>query len=490
MSSKRKRKCKDRTKQKQEQKQALKEEETTNKRADDGHQETNGGGSSTIFKKKHKNEQPDSDDNNSRQQASALCQQARSVWLNASSQEEMEQVIALYRRALNMKSTVGGTNSSSYAALPPSEYKKAGERLSLLYVQSDQPVKAKVGMRYLGYTCMLSSRILNYPLNANVIKNNKKKNYIKKNPKPQSTVEPPCCIYDNFLSPGELQYLQSVFSDIKQDYWTLHKYSVEPPSPYFSYVKRIQHDDGTFMSYLVKKIQKSLRTKFPSIRQARYVEMWSHNRPHSTGHQLHFDSDNEGLGEKIKNPLVSTILYLNETAVEGEEIVGGPSLITNQLLTSTSIKRTKGWLAYPQPCRLVAFDGKVLHGVIPGKGYVGEGKRRVTLMIAFWKHIQIRKPKKDTSGETMILPGAAMPWPMTAKTTIENNKDKGGSKIIPFWAQRLNTHMNDMDGIDKGNSSMIQSVDPIPLKHVYEDLDGNPWNDDVLPEYDQVYQGF
>src|SRR3546814_18647631 len=43
----------------------------------------------------------------------------------------------------------------------------------------------------------------------------------------------------------------------------------------------------------------------------------------------------------------------------------------------------RGWLVHPRKNRLTAFDGRYLHGVVPGRGECpGDGtKRRVTLMI-------------------------------------------------------------------------------------------------------------
>lgn len=59
---------------------------------------------------------------------------------------------------------------------------------------------------------------------------------------------------------------------------------------------------------------------FPDIplSEARYCEWWTHNRPHSCGHQFHFDSDepklergNGAIGD-VTHPIFSTIIYLTE----------------------------------------------------------------------------------------------------------------------------------------------------------------------------------
>jgi hypothetical protein len=43
-------------------------------------------------------------------------------------------------------------------------------------------------------------------------------------------------------------------------------------------------------------------------------QWWAHCRPHSSGHQLHFDSDDEGRGS-VRNPIISTVLHLSEDEV-------------------------------------------------------------------------------------------------------------------------------------------------------------------------------
>lgn len=171
---------------------------------------------------------------------------------------------------------------------------------------------------------------------------------------------------------------------------------------------------------------------------------------------MHFDSDDEGRGG-VRNPIVSTILYITASAA-----VGGPSLVTNQKLTDIRLA-TKGYLAHPKPQRLVAFDGKYLHGVIPGKGFQ-EG-RRTTIMLAFWDEIQIRR---GSSG-----PGSARPFP------IKNCK--------PEWASQLIAPL----GAAKCKYESCVETDPIQLDTIYETTDGKPWKrGEGMPSYDQVFQGF
>lgn len=55
------------------------------------------------------------------------------------------------------------------------------------------------------------------------------------------------------------------------------------------------------------------------------------------------------------------VLYLDEG-------VGGPTLVTDQLLGEGGLAQN-GWLCFPKTNRLVLFDARYLHGVVPGRGW-------------------------------------------------------------------------------------------------------------------------
>ena len=183
----------------------------------------------------------------------------------------------------------------------------------------------------------------------------------------------------------------------------------------------------------------------------------------------HFDSDDEGRGG-IRNPIISTILYItaeddNTQNVNGRTIPGGPSLVTNQKLADIRLA-TKGYMAHPKPQRLVTFDGRYLHGVVPGKGV--QMGRRVTLMLAFWEDIQIRHG---------VGPGSARPFPMSSKNDM------------PEWARQLVAPLEKDNDCDAYESCV--EIDPLKLDVIYETLDGKPWKrGQGMPEYDNVFQGF
>jgi methyl-CpG-binding domain protein 4 len=428
------------------------------------------------------------------------CQKARKLWLEATTQEDLDQVEEWYRLALNAKQPPQPqeqqqppkkkqkNTKKKYAALTTNEYRSAAERLSLLYCQSGRTQRAKKGLEYLGFVCRLSKHVLDYPFcksTTTTIRTKQQSRRKQKDKTSAAAAPPPCVIYNDFLTTRELQHMQSIFQDPQASYWKHHDYQVEPPSPYFSYVIPI-HDTNTqqnnnnkygFVGKLVQKMITfpPLRQKFPNLKNAKFVELWAHNRPHASGHQLHFDSDDEGRGG-LRHPIVSTILYI--TASGGG---GGPSLVTNQRLEDDSTGdgdkpsqpqclATQGWLAHPKVQRLVAFDGRVLHGVVPGKG-AHEG-RRVTLMLAFWKDICVRDEE---------TPGSARPFPTKKKTTLP-----------PPWARGLtDPSIPVVVAGGAASSSSLEEVPPMELKTVYETLDGEPWKPKYgMPDYEQVFQGF
>lgn len=88
------------------------------------------------------------------------------------------------------------------------------------------------------------------------------------------------------------------------------------------------------------------------------AEWWAHSRPHSSGHQLHFDTDEARIkkGEGVHCPAVSCVLYLSEE-------VGGPTLVIEQKFGEGGKGGgSQGGLVYPEENRLLMFDGRLLHG--------------------------------------------------------------------------------------------------------------------------------
>mgnify|MGYP001104609757 FL=1 len=206
-------------------------------------------------------------------------------------------------------------------------------------------------------------------------------------------------------------------------FWREHHYSVIPPSAYLSYLHELHPSSSSNndsndedaarappsgFEEVIAFVHSTVVKLFPKAAEARYAEWWAHCRPHSSGHQLHFDSDDEGRGG-VRNPIVSSVIFLDAR-------VGGPTLVTNQPFGSRKLA-DHGWLVSPSENRLVVFDGSMLHGVIPGRGLspliqhqapagTDDGKR-LTLMIAFWKDAVWRPSASEEPGANRVFPSAS-----------------------------------------------------------------------------------
>ena len=366
------------------------------------------------------------------------------------------------------------------------------EQLCMILCQSGRSDEAKPYLHRLGYICRLATCVLDYKATAAANKEGEK---IQQQPSEtiaakKSATAIACHVWDNFLSELELQHLRRVFADRQADYWIHHNYQVEPPSPYFSYIVPLIRtktatttsisvaDEFGCLGDIIASLHQHLLPHFPKLSASSMVEFWAHNREHPTGHQFHFDSDNEGQGRMIKNPIMTAILYLPTTSASSSsssENAGGPSVVTNQALVSQHLATKAVMSVSTSPGRLLAFDGSLLHGVIPGKGS-HSGTRRVTLMLAFWKRIRVRPGDK---------PGAARPYPFPVSPP-DDDADCWNELLV-----RSSPPKKDADV-----RSMLQRPtpiprDPFPLDRVYETLDGQKWTKAMgFPEYDQVFQGF
>ncbi|CAM9323791.1 unnamed protein product [Scytosiphon promiscuus] len=165
--------------------------------------------------------------------------------------------------------------------------------------------------------------------------------------------------FDGALPQGMLCHLQGAFGS-RSRFWSEHGYNSETGTPgYFSYIHSLGKPPTSSIEQVIGHVRKLAERSFPDVKEAKFVEWWAHRRPHSSGHQMHFDSDNEGRGG-VRNPIVSVVVY-----VTGD--VGGPTLVTTQRLTSKRLA-DRGWIVHPRVNRVCMFDGGVLHGVIPGRG--------------------------------------------------------------------------------------------------------------------------
>lgn len=201
---------------------------------------------------------------------------------------------------------------------------------------------------------------------------------------------------DHFLQAVDDAFPKDVVTRLRQvfrpdsPFWREHSYdSVANASRtvgYFSYLYPMRQRQAlVYVEQVIDAIYPIVARMFPEVRDCTVVEWWVHTRPHCSGHQLHFDSDETLIEDSLrrkrtaapKHPIASAVLYLSDN-------VGGPTLVTDQVLGGPLA--TKGWLCAPREGRLAAFDAKYLHGVLPGRGLppadTGSNCRRLTFMVA------------------------------------------------------------------------------------------------------------
>jgi hypothetical protein len=287
---------------------------------------------------------------------------------------------------------------------------------------------------------------------------------------PSNTPLPHANAWDHMLPPALFDKLSKTLSS-ESSFWTSHNYSDgssgRPPSPYFSYVVPLTKNPTTVLMSIIDIIQKNIATTFPEVMNCSAAEWWCHCRPHSSGHQFHFDSDDEGRGG-VRNPVASCVLNLTEG-------VGGETLVTTQTVAATSLMHD-GWLCEGRRNRLLAFKGNLLHGVVPGAGTVAPSQStdplRITFMVAFWKKIRVQDDPN---------PGAARPF-----SRVQDEE----------WARPLMEHYYPTDDADCAVQEAKNCFFQVP---VWRDVDQeeNERNKEsleysrkhkVLPPYDSFFQ--
>jgi hypothetical protein len=307
------------------------------------------------------------------------------------------------------------------------------DKLALILAQKGLDREANLMMKPC--THRLSSQVLDYTQYSGTMPNSR---------------NPIGRIFDHVLDDDLLLRLQKFFQ-VKSLFWTCHEYNEYQSNGYFSYVFQLDQSPRNLIEQTILETFKLLQREFPELAsKIKVAEWWAHARPHSLGHQLHYDSENEGQG-KVRHPLLSSVLYLS-----GE--VGGPTLLTNQKLGGDLAD--KGWMIFPKVNRLGVFDANHLHGVIPGKGVTKSiHDRRITFMIGFWDEITVRN-------EDGI--GASRPFPQNAPWIEE----------IP-----INTSIQPLRG--------DHASDPISIETVWESTDSKAAILEMdLPPYNMCFQGF
>lgn len=393
---------------------------------------------------------------------SALGQVLKAAAASAASLAEAQQVLTqAVDIAQQVSETEGGllveSNKGCAAELEAADAARAA--LAMLLCQSRRADEAAVHLTALGFKFRLSQEVLCYTVPKQP---QQQKQLVAGVPgstirqedqdqdQPVASSSSRCDfmqVVDAALPAPLLQHLQHVFRP-GADFWREHNYGRVGYFSYFFPMGPAGSPSTTSMHQLAAHLQDLGRQYFPDLAEAQYAEFWAHSRRHSSGHQLHFDSDDEGQGG-VRHPIITAIVYLsdntspaqrqppvcpdssngaaggaNDSAGNGcccgagaggscvcaqqqqqQQWVGGPTLMTDQVLGGPLA--TQGWLAYPATNRVVFFDGRYLHGVIPGRGPTPSDGRRCTLMMAFWRDLKCRTQPGQGVGACMPMPDPA-----------------------------------------------------------------------------------
>ena len=172
----------------------------------------------------------------------------------------------------------------------------------------------------------------------------------------------------------------------------------------------------------------------------------------------------------VRNPIVSSALFLTSR-------VGGPTLVTDQSISAGGLAE-RGWATLPHANRLLMFDGRHLHGVIPGRGVApaqsGTPSRRISLMVAFWPSIRERFSPE---------PVAARPFPYADASETRD------WTLLFDWP----TADDDCAGGEGSATQVEGEAGPVwCVEPVWQRVDGKADGAmrEMLPAYERCFQGF
>ena len=229
---------------------------------------------------------------------------AQMIWDSARNQTDLDQAEQLLKEALVGADESGSAQEAAHRA-------KAEQKLGLLLCQAGRDEESRDLLSSGGFVVRLSAEVLRdqgMPVDS-----------VEKDAERESIL----AVINCALPVEMLQHLQQTFAS-EAAFWKEHAY-YSGRTGYFSYLHPLNVEPQNSMEQAIHHLWRISQRAFPQAAEATYAEWWAHTRPHPSGHQLHFDSDNEGIGG-IRNPIVTSVTYLSD----GE--VGGPTLVTNQRL--------------------------------------------------------------------------------------------------------------------------------------------------------------
>ena len=227
---------------------------------------------------------------------------------------------------------------------------RATENLTLFLCQENRNEEASEFLKKGNYSVRLSKNVLCYEMETKIIDNSELKNSevekmskkeVENEVEKEEEIDIECNkiirVADNTLSKEMLTNMQHIFRPLSP-FWSEHNYDSTANSSrtagYFSYVYELKKSPSNYIEQIIQVLFESVKEMFPTVCGGRrgdsdggeedivggegggvggggggggggevtgnvggcqYAEWWVHSRPHTSGHQLHFDSDNEGM---------------------------------------------------------------------------------------------------------------------------------------------------------------------------------------------------
>ena len=218
--------------------------------------------------------------------AEARVMLAQAVWDAAADDADLKRVESLLVEAVSIA-------KESKSAPEQAALEKARSKLALLLCQAGRDAEAETLLLEAGFSYRLSDQVLRGVGDPGGADDAAERDRI-------------AAIFDDAFPADMLAMLQEVFKP-RGAYWSEHDYHA-PERGYFSYIHEIGGaPPRSGVEQVIAHLQRLAAARFPAVRGATKAEWWAHCRPHPSGHQLHFDSDDEGHGG-VRNPIATSVM--------------------------------------------------------------------------------------------------------------------------------------------------------------------------------------
>eukprot|EP00804_Cyclotella_cryptica_P007028 CCRYP_007146-RA/>CCRYP_007146-RA protein AED:0.03 eAED:0.03 QI:438/-1/1/1/-1/0/1/22/264 len=187
----------------------------------------------------------------------------------------------------------------------------------------------------------------------------------------------------------------------------------------------------------------------------------------------HKRTDDDG----IFCPMLSCVLTINvpndsSTCFKcGESSKGAPTIVCNQSILDNHQTRQNpshanengvGWLCNPRPNRLLAFEGSLLHGVVPG----------IPDPDSCWSH------SDDDSNHDAESAGSCNDNIITGHDSFSDNPcSKRVTLMLGFWGDGVRKHFAKNDSNDR--ASVMGPNMPFPI--ISNGNPSHPWANEFVP---------